>query len=519
MITLQCKLEFQSSEDKRKVLELTRRWSSCLRYAYNRLIEGYNPAYLRKHLQKLFNLSSKYVNDAIMRAQYKINSMKALGNNPRKLIFGGKKLFFQLKKNHLQGNKRKKLYEEWKERRQGTAYSRGQKHARGNLNFRFFWIENQLYMRINVGKRNWIYAKVKRKVKRQKDKWINFANDLLTAMETKRYFPYSIELKLKNGEVYAFITIEEKIPETCITKATGIIGIDINASPFHLALTEISQDGNLLTYHRINLNEFIGSSKEKRNYLAWQVAHKIIDFALQKNKAIAIENLKKLPKGKRGDGMAKLRRKFQQWSYKSILEKIEILALRNGIEIIKVYPSFTSIIGKLKYAPQYNIDKDIAGAFVIGRRALGFTEKLPKNYKILSQDLEFLMFSLARIEDKIEEVKEKIKKEGNEYKANALKMKLKELKNNYSVLLKKINFLQSGKSEPISQQPVNRGKERVRGNPSGLLNNWRVLSIALAFSHLEKTQRDFSPLKRILISGDWKGVATRVSPVTWERDD
>jgi IS605 OrfB family transposase len=392
--------------------------------------------------------------------------MKARGNNPRKLIFGGKKLFFQLKKNHLRGNKRKKLYEEWKERRQGNAYSRGQKHARGNLNFRFLWVDNQLYMRINVGKRNWIYARVRRKVKRQKDKWINFVNDLLTAIETGRYFPYSVELKLRNGEIYAFVTIEERIPETRITKTTGVIGIDINASPFHLALTEISSDGNLLSYQRINLNEFIGTSKEKRNYLAWQVAHKVIDFALRENKAIAIERLKNLPKGKRGDGLAKLRQKLQQWSYKSILEKIEILAKRNGIEVIKVYPSFTSIIGKLKYAPQYNIDKDIAGAFVIGRRALGFTEKLPKNYKILSQDLEFLMFSLAKVEDKIEEIKEKIKKEGNEYKANALKKKLKDLKKNYSLLLKKLNSLQSGKSEPTSQQPVNRGKERVRGNPN-----------------------------------------------------
>jgi len=502
-----------------KVLDLMRRWSFCLRYAYNRLIEGYEPAYLRKHLQKLFNLSSKYVNDAIMRAQYKINSMKALGNNPRKLIFGGKELFFQLKKNHLQGNKRKKLYEEWKERRQGSAYSRGQRHFQGNLNFRFFWIENQLYLRINVGKRNWIYAKVRRKVKRQKDKWINFVNDLLTAMETKRYFPYSVELKFKNGEVYAYIAIEEKVPEICVTKATGIIGIDINASPFHFALAEISRDGNLLSYHRINLNDFIGSSKEKRNYLAWQIAHEVIDFALQKNKAIAIENLKKLSKGKRGDGMAKLRKKLQQWFYKSILEKIEILALRNGIEVIKVKPSFTSIIGKLKYAPQYNIDKDIAGAFVIGRRALGFKEKLPKNYKILSQDLEFLMFSLGKVEDKIEEIKKKIKNERNEYKCNALKKKLRGLKSNYNLLLSKLNSLQSGKSEPTSQQPVNRGKERVRGNPSGLLNSWQVLSIALAFSSLEESFRDFSPLKRILVSGDWRRVAPRASPVSWERDE
>jgi len=124
-------------------------------------------------------------------------------------------------------------------------------------------------------------------------------------------------------------------------------------------------------------------NSEKRQYLEWQIAHKIIKIAKEEKKAIAIENLQKLPKGKRGDGFTKLRRRLQKWSYKRLLNKIEILAKRNGIEIIKVNPAYTSVIGKLKYAPQYNIDKDIAGAYVIARRGLGFKEKLPKNYKEL----------------------------------------------------------------------------------------------------------------------------------------
>jgi hypothetical protein len=40
----------------------------------------------------------------------------------------------------------------------------------------------------------------------------------------------------------------------------------------------------------------------------------------------------------------------------------------------------------LKYAPQLNIDKDIAGAYVIGRRALGFKEDMPENYEKLLKD-------------------------------------------------------------------------------------------------------------------------------------
>jgi hypothetical protein len=47
-----------------------------------------------------------------------------------------------------------------------------------------------------------------------------------------------------------------------------------------------------------------------------------------------------------------------------------------GVEVVEVNPAYTSVIGMLKYAPQLNIDKDIAGAYVIGRRALGFKEDI-----------------------------------------------------------------------------------------------------------------------------------------------
>jgi predicted transposase len=41
MITLQCLLEFQNTQDKKAVLDLMRRFSSAKRYyAYQRLLEG-----------------------------------------------------------------------------------------------------------------------------------------------------------------------------------------------------------------------------------------------------------------------------------------------------------------------------------------------------------------------------------------------------------------------------------------------------------------------------------------------
>jgi hypothetical protein len=207
--------------------------------------------------------------------------------------------------------------------------------------------------------------------------------------------------------------------------------------------------------------------------------------------------------------MPKLRQKLQKWIYKGLLEKIEVVGKRNGVQLIKVNPVYTSVIGKLKYAPIYRIDKDVASAYVIARRGLGFKESLPKNYRKLLEDNEFLSYSLARVEDRIAKLKKEVEEEKNEYKRNKLKSELRRLKRELKFLFK---FLRdSGKSESATQQPVNREMERVRGPIQVGQKSWRVLSVALAFSCLESF-RDLSPLKRVILSGDWVGVASRVSP-------
>ena len=73
-------------------------------------------------------------------------------------------------------------------------------------------------------------------------------------------------------------------------------------------------------------------------------------------------------------------------------------------------------------------------------------------------------------------------------------------------------IIESEKSKSVSQQPVNQWKEQVRGLPVGRHKNWQVLFTAFTFSCLE-SYRDFSPLKRVMISRDWARVANRLVPV------
>ncbi len=511
-ITLECMLEFEKEEEKEKVLALMRRFSSATRYAYKRLLEGTAEKDIEKAIQEKHKLNARYVKDAVLIAKQVLKSCIQRGQNPKKLVFGSRELFEKLKKKHLTGKRREKLRQRWEERRYYYLYSRGEKSKNGNLNLRFVW-KDSLKLRINLGNGEYVWAKVVRNAKRNNDKWIDFTWRLLEAERLGEWFAYNVRLKVRNGKFYAQVSWEEKTVEPVITKAYGVMGIDINAYPFHLALAYVSTDGNLEKFERIDLREMEGKTQNQREHIAWRIARQVVKRALESGKAIVVEDLQKVPKGRRGDGLAKLRRKLHKWAYRSVLEKIEVYARRLGIQLIKVNPAYTSIIGKLKYSPMLGIDKDVAGAYVIGRRGLGFEEKLPKNYRELLKDKEFLAYAIAKVDERINELKSKLKKETNEYKKNALKKRVKRLRKYLELLLS--HTRDSGKSESATQQPVNRKMERVRGPTHVGQKSWRVLSVALA-ALLATTClewcRDHSPLKRVLISGDWARVAGKGSP-------
>jgi IS605 OrfB family transposase len=443
-----------------------------------------NPhAQIYHRLRQLFpELPTKYIDSAIYKAkQYPTD---------RPVVFGGKRLFEKLCKNHLIGEVRERLKKQWRELRQGTLIGIGSKHktAQGNLLLRFMELDGKLHLRITTGNREFIYAKVLREPSNSK------------------------ELKLRDGEVYGSVSFELPTPEVKYTKEKGVIAIDTNASPIHLAVAEVSKTGELLSYQTISLHHLLGLSQNSKDQQEWILTHKIVDLAIQKGKAIAIENLKKLKKGNRGDGKAKLRKRLHQWNAKKFLQKLKRVAMLKGVEVVEVNPAYTSTIGMLKYAPQLNIDKDTAGAYVIGRRALGFIEDIPENYEKLLKDKAYLEFALKRYEEREKELREIMEKESNEYKRNALKSELKSVEYAKKLL---IHLIQSLQSESSSCEGANgRNPEQGRVAKTTLQSAWRVLRVALLFPILGKVlPRDISPLKPVLVEGVWDRVRSRLVPL------
>ena len=285
-VTVECLLAFDRDGDKGQVLALMRKFSSMVRFAYKRLLHGVERKELKKLLSRRYGINTRYSDDAILLAKQNLDSCIEREQNPKKLVFGSRELFEQLKKKHLTGKRRDELRQRWEERRHGILCSRGDKSKQGNVNLRLVNLNNQWHLRINLGNGDYVWAKVIRSATRKTDKWIGFISDLEYAGKTDKWFPYTVRLKLRNGKVYAQFSREEKFPEVTVTKDNGVIGIDINAYPFHLALVHTAKDGNLEKYERISLDKLLEGNSDKREYLSWQTAHQVLEIAKRERKAL-----------------------------------------------------------------------------------------------------------------------------------------------------------------------------------------------------------------------------------------
>nr|BAL53094.1 hypothetical conserved protein [uncultured Deinococcota bacterium] len=492
---VQALLVFPSGEDHKAALDLMRRFSAAVRYAYNRLLEGKPREELKRQESPLcafFGLNTRYADDAVLKAQAVLDSARERGEDPRKVVFGGRGLFEQLRRRHLSGKRREKVKREWRERRQGLLYSRGDKTKGGNLNLRLEAEGGALWLRVNLGNGRYAWALVKT------------GHPNLSALVERVHasLPYNVELSLKEGKVYAHFTWEEEPAPLVATKENGVLALDVNSDPYHLALAVVGPDGNLKRHLTLSLEEVDRApNKGAKELLLWKIAHQVVSLALEHGVAVATERLKYLRKSRRGDGSGRaFRGKQHRFAYASLLRKVHSLARKRGVQVVEVNPQDTSTIGMLKYAPQLALSKDVAAALVIGRRALGFKEKLPEGYEKLLNDETFLNHAREFYQAKAEGLRVQKKAERDRSRRNRLSRELKKAQG-------ALSLLSSPLGSPGGQDGFTEGRKRPGANP------WRVLRVGTFLPLLgREVPRDLSPLKVVLHRGVWEGWKAGLGP-------
>lgn len=324
---------------KVRVLDLMKAQSSAARSAYQAIHKhGRKGNAVKQYVKRNFMalLNQRYISDAVSR----IAAIEDDG-----VLFGGNQAW-----KDMQSDKLSK--EEWQERRNGQLYSRGDRTKSGNPNIRV--VGDKLLVNDPSGRGRWLEGLLF-----IPDKW----KPCLDC--------YDVRLLYHDGKFEVKVSWAE--PDTPkLPTIAGAIGVDCN--PDGVAVAEVTGDGNLRRHQYEQEQRIQFARRGKRDYDIKQLAARAVGTAKEARKPLVIEKLNFNP-GSRQKGYRKFRRKKSNFIYRQMLTAIKSRATKEGVPLIEVQPAFTSILGNLKYAVPYSLNRHTAAALVIGRRGMGFLER------------------------------------------------------------------------------------------------------------------------------------------------
>ncbi len=200
---------------------------------------------------------------------------------------------------------------------------------------------------------------------------------------------YTVTVKRRffKGEVRYFVHVSYDIPEPAPRYGYqhGAIGLDFNYN--FVALTNVAQDGKLLSYHKISFGNLHNYRTDKRNdYISYKM-DKVVNYCINKGKGIVVEDLQ----FDQGFSYNITRNRKLSNMKTTALQLLERKCKKRGVSFRKVFPGYTSLIGKYKYSRLHNLTIHHLASYVIARRGLGFKEAIPAVYDwVLSHVGEYI---------------------------------------------------------------------------------------------------------------------------------
>ncbi|WP_052312584.1 IS200/IS605 family accessory protein TnpB-related protein [Geminocystis herdmanii] len=209
------------------------------------------------------------------------------------------------------------------------------------------------------------------------------------------YGQSDVEYALNNAQAltFRFVKKDEKwyifcsfdLPETptISDNKNGMLGIDLN--PNIIGWSYVDHDGNLKAKGQIKINVRDKNTNQTKAIIG-DAVKKLVKLAYQYECPISVENLdferKKATMKEEG---VKYSRMLSNFAYSCFLDMLNSCAFKHGIEVIKVNPAFSSLIGLTKFMRLYGLSSDTAAGLVLARRALRKKEGIPTSYARLVQ--------------------------------------------------------------------------------------------------------------------------------------
>ena len=361
---------YQKREDEARVKRdvcavfglLSRHYSGCRAGAAaaangwrERLIE--QRAHLRRRLAALEATRGRDAKSFMRRRRNAVATRKAqtrLARVERELLgpsrhcFGGRKLL------------RQGRIAAWRARRDGNALFAGETgKVGGNGVARWDFETGRLVVKLPGGLPPVVLGGV-----RFSDKVVE---DLRACMEARTPVSWRVKL-LSRGRVELCVTYDEPVPALCTDAARGALALDLNAG--HVAATLVGGGGRLLGARRHDL-------PADRDGLQG-VVRRLSVMAARLGVPVVAEDLdfrtKKAWLKRYGKALAQVLSLFRSRQFMRVLER---QCARRGVEVVAVDPAWTTKLAKSeRYPGRYRLSIHHAAALVIGRRGLGFAERV-----------------------------------------------------------------------------------------------------------------------------------------------
>ncbi len=337
----------------------------------------------------------KYMTQQIKTITKKINKIKEKDNHDRRLkglyarrssimaklhnlqlepvVFGTKKLF----RDRIRGNISR---DEFRIRRDSSFSCIGKKQ-RGlkNLNIKLL-PDKTVKIRTFSKQKGRKWRVIPMSVNSVQEKWFQ---QILNADK----YTVTVKRKFFKGKVRYFVHVSYEIPEPTPRYGYehGTIGLDFNYN--FVALTNVDTHGTLLSYHTISFGNLHSYRTDKRNDHISYKMDKVVNYCINKGKGIVVEDLQFEQEFSYN---TKRNRKLSNLKT-TALQLLERKCKKRGVSIRKVFPGYTSIIGRYSYSRLHDLSVHHLASYVIARRGLGFKEAIPTIYDwVLSHVGEYI---------------------------------------------------------------------------------------------------------------------------------
>ncbi len=319
--------------------------------------------------------------------EHRLGKMRKRVDRPS-LCFGTRKLFkaqFNLKANGFASHE--EWRKAWKEARNATFQIEGwaQMEA-GNLFARFRRTKNGLFdLELRLPERLKHLAQETKKAGGRPVYAVHFrglhfphnADALAAALEGDTPVSVRFHRDAKGWRVMA--SFDESLPAAREDYSRGCIGVDLNVG--FASVARIDRFGNVVETFDVPMVTY-GKSRDQSADIVRKAALVIAAYAAEHGLPVASERLDFARKkaALKEERSARYARMLSSFVYSAFDTALSSALARQGVHHRRVNPAFTSLIGRVKFAPRYGLSVHRAASVAIARRAMKLGEKLPRSF-------------------------------------------------------------------------------------------------------------------------------------------